>query len=210
MGLGVLAVLVGFLAIGATGASAQTTVYNYDDGAAWWNAYGCPEMKVLLPAYVDGDGAGTGTGAETSANHEKRVCVMYDMLPTRDKLVIETFIGSTMTNAHASHKAWWDAQSVVHRQILAGALRIAQDGIDGALGYGDQTDTALTTGAATAFDAAYDSLGALAKGVVNMAGDALSGRGDGMTDAPAIPLVGVGILGLLLAGRGAWIRRRMA
>ena len=28
--------------------------------------------------------------------------------------------------------------------------------------------------------------------------------------APALPLVGVGILGLLLAGRGAWLRRRNA
>jgi len=25
---------------------------------------------------------------------------------------------------------------------------------------------------------------------------------------PALPLVGVGVLGLLLAGRGAWLRRR--
>ena len=28
------------------------------------------------------------------------------------------------------------------------------------------------------------------------------------TAVPALPLVGLGILGLLLAGRGAWLRRR--
>ena len=47
-----------------------------------------------------------------------------------------------------------------------------------------------------------------------MAGNALSGRGDmampDPTDAPALPLVGIGILGLLLGGRGAWLRRRRA
>ena len=28
------------------------------------------------------------------------------------------------------------------------------------------------------------------------------------TPTPAVPLVGIGIPGLLLAGRGAWLRRR--
>jgi hypothetical protein len=200
------------LALGlAPPASAQTTVYNYDDGAAWWNSYGCAEMKILLPPYADADGDGTANDAETAANHEKRVCVMYDMLPLLDRFVIETFISSTDTNAHATHKAWWDAQNDnnVHRQILAGALRIAGDSTGG-LGYGAQTAAAEATGAPTAFNGSYDGLGALAKAVVDSAGDALSGRGDDMEDAPAIPLVGLLGLGGLLAGRGWWLRRRRA
>ena len=48
--------------------------------------------------------------------------------------------------------------------------------------------------------------------VVDGVGMAISGRGGMMTDeeTPALPLAGVGILGLLLAGRGAWLRRRNA
>ena len=202
-------VLVG-LGVFAGSAAAQTMVYDYDDGEAWWNAYGCPEMMILLPAYADGDGPGDLTAVETDANHEKRVCVMYDELPTRDKLVIESFIGSTDTDAHATHKAWWGAQEVVDRQILGGALRIAADGSSGSFGYGAQTSTAADDGFATAFDPTYDDLGATVKAIVNAAGTALSGRGM-MTDdeeAPALPLAGIGILGLLLAGRGAWLRRR--
>ena len=206
-------VLVG-LGVFAGSAAAQTMVYDYDDTAAWWNAYGCADMMTLLPAYVDADQAGAGTAAESDANHKKRVCVMYDMLITADKLILETFIESTDEKAKATHKAWWDAQTDLHKQILGGALAVVQDGTENdADRYGDPTADAATTGLPVAFNEDYDDLGATVKGIVNTAGDALSGRGgmttdDGEEEAPALPLVGIGLLGLLLAGRGAWLRRR--
>ncbi len=195
-------VLVG-LGMFAGSAAAQTMVYDYDNGEAWWNAYLCPEMMILLPPYIDGNGPADGTAVETAAMHKARVCAMYNRLPTRDKLVIESFIGSTDTKAHANHEAWWDAQEDVDKQILGGALRIAIDGQNDSFGYGAQTETAAQSGFATAFNPAYDDLGGGVKPIVNTAGNALS-----MTNAPALPLVGLGLLGFLLAGRGAWLRRR--
>ena len=83
------------------------------------------------------------------------------------------------------------------------------DGDDSAR-YGAQTSSAAQTGLPLAFNADYDDLGATVKGIVDDAGDALSGTDSGMmpTPTPAVPLVGIGIPGLLLAGRGAWLRRR--
>ena len=162
MGRTAVAGIVALVGLGlfAGSASAQTMVYDYDNAMAWWNAYDCPAMKVLLPRYADGDGPGTGTDAETTANHEKRVCVMWPDLPLRDRLVIETFIGSTMTNNHESNKDWWTANpGAVTRQILAGANSIVAvaDGLTGAAGSynGDQNTAAATTGFATAFDEDY-------------------------------------------------------
>lgn len=215
-----------FGSVGTSEAQTSTSVYKYDMTAAWWDAYECPEMMILLPAYADADGAGAGTAAETDANHKKRVCVLYNALSNHDKLVLERFIESTDVGSpgHATHKAWWDSQIKVNKQILAGALRIVADGTAGeADRYGDQTTAAATTGSATLFggtaddDATeYDDLTSLAKAVVDKAGNALSGRGammtdggdDGMTDAPALPFIATIGLGGILAGRGWWLRRR--
>ncbi len=194
--------------------AAQTTVYDYDDGAAWWNTYNCADMKILLPAWTDADGTGSGTAAETRAAHEKRVCVMYADLATSNKLIIETFIEATDEKMKATHKAWWDAQTVQHRQVLAGALALRALTGDGNA-YDVALPAAATAGAATAFDPAYDSLGGLAKQVVDRAGNALSGRGGMMTDdddddmdeAPALPIFATLLLGGVLAGRGWWLRR---
>ena len=201
------------LMLGAGSAAAQTMVYDYDDTAAWWNAYGCADMMTLLPALADANLDGTADDKESEANHKKRVCVMYDMLETADKLILETFIDSTDTDDHATNKAWWDAQDDVDKQILGGALAVVEDST-GTARYGTQTEMAAAEGFATAFNPAYDSLGATVKSIVNMAGNALSGRAmmtggdDGMDEAPALPIFATLALGGLLAGRGWWLRRR--
>ena len=120
-------VLVGF-GMFAGSAAAQTMVYDYDNTAAWWNEYGCADMMTLLPAFVDADGAGSETDAESDSKHEDRVCVTYAKLRTADKLILETFIESTDTDAHKDHEAWWDSQIEVNKQILGGALAVVDDG----------------------------------------------------------------------------------
>lgn len=221
----VVALAAAAILIGPAPAAAQTTVYNYDDGEAWWNAYECAEMKVLLPRYSDGNGPGAGTTNETAAAHEARVCVKYAMLPSRDKVVIETFIDRTMSSAHATHKAWWDAQSTTDtgadKQILAGQVSLVDTTLTEGVPYtgaddgynGDARDTGVSTGFAAVFNNDYDDLPSAAKPIVDKAGDALSGRDPMMTtdtEAPALPLFATIGLGVLLAGRGWWNRRRAA
>lgn len=196
-------VLVG-LGVFAGSASAQgTTVYDFDDTEAWWNAYKCAAMKVIIP--ID---TGSITADETAAAHERRVCVMYDDLHPSDQLLLFNFING---DTHESEmqvgvEGWWDANSgdggtaCLTRQKLAGQTSVSASGV-------------VDTGAPQDFCEDYDRLRPDAKEVVDRAGMALAGLGPNMTttdEAPALPLVGVGLLGVLLAGRGAWLRRRNA
>ena len=209
-------VLAGFGVFAGTASAQGTLVYDYDDYEGWWNSYGCTEMKVLLPAYTDTDADAVGDQGETKANHEKRVCVMLDDLSLDDQIIIRDFVLSTMNGPYENNEKWWDApQTSVHRQQLAAALPLATS--KGTLSAGDDPGydasataiEAATTGEPTIYNDDYDDLHRTGRVIVDTAGYALSGRG-GMAPqpAPALPLVGIGGLGLLLAGRGAWLRRR--
>ena len=211
----VIMVLVG-LGVFAGSAAAQTTVYDYDNYRAWWDSFGCPEMKVLLPALASG--VRGLTSAETTAAHEKRVCVGSGAVKLEDAQILRDFIEGTSHAMKATHKSWWDSNSLADnacsltQQALAGQVPIATD--QGAL-IADFSGTASSDGMDEDYCGAYDRLRANAMARVTKSGDALSGRAmmsddddDDMDEAPALPLVGVGLLGLLLAGRGAWLRRR--
>ena len=132
-----------------------------------------------------------------------------------------------MTGPYEGSKDWWNANdedgtgtantACLHRQQLVGIIPIdgdgATDGVQPASAADDDVDAVL-------YCRPYDGTGGLRPAemeVVNGVAMAISGRGgmmtdgdddDGMEDAPALPLVGIGLLGLLLAGRGAWLRRR--
>ena len=228
MGRTVVVAIMAFVGLGlfAGSAAAQTVVYDYDDHGAWWDSFDCPAMKRLLPALTSGNRGLTAD--ETTAAHEERVCAMTAGLEAEDVIIIRDFITATMHEAHATHKAWWNAQSPASnactywQQALAGQAPIGTDtgvlvATLTAANSATTTPAALTTGMTGDYCGSYDRLNAAGHARADMSGNALSGRAmmtDGeddeedMADAPALPLVGIGLLGLLLAGRGAWLRRR--
>ena len=197
-----VAILVGSAVVAGT-ATAQTTVYTYDDRAGWWDHLSCDQKQDLM--------AQDTANNEDDDDFEDRVCLMYDELDGADEEDVDDIhIGSdTATGRHASNEEWWD------------------DGLDtdcaAKLNVVGMTEgTAYVTGNTPKAPAPvddycsidYDDLHPRDLAYVDAAGNALSGQ-SGMTttdeeEAPAIPLVGIGILGLLLAGRGAWLRRSRA
>ena len=204
-------VLVG-LGMFAGSASAQgTTVYQFTDADAWWESFDCDAMRIILG--TGGDAANAVT-KETEAN----ACKMtLDGLTTQQARDIEDFIDpatdagaddDNVIGMFSSTEAWWDAvgdetNGCAIRQALVAQLPI------GTVGTGASTD-----GDKALFCRDYDDLRGDDQDMVDMVGMYLSGMGMPTTEdeeeAPALPLVGVGFLGLLLAGRGAWLRRRAA
>ena len=205
-------VLVGLGAF-AGSVEAQTTFYPYTNAAAWWNAYDCDAMKVLIPKDLGADTAVGGTGDdadESTANHEKRVCVMWPGLATAERLVIENFLmgngqpgGQQVVDrgpgnaGFMDHKSWWAAQGTAGTADAANCLvkqrYTATTGLAGSEG-ALPADMQFKATPATAVDVcdAYDRLRSGALNAVNRAGNALSGTSSSTTtdedEAPALPL----------------------
>ncbi len=201
------------LTLGAGSAAAQSTVYDYDDAAMWWASFDCAAMKRILPM---------ATG-ETSSAHEARACSMtLAGLKTPERRAIEDFVTALESGPHLNHKAFWNHATnatCLNRARVAGITGLEVTGVTLATA-ADAEAPASGSLNELLYCVAYDGSGGLRaseKAKVDMYLTALSGRAGMMTDddeeddeeeAPALPLVGVGILGLLLAGRGAWLRRR--
>ena len=183
------ALLVGF-GLFAGPAAAQVTFYEYDNAAAWWEYFDCDEMKVIIPRAPD----------ESAGDHEDRACSpTLRGLKRPEMRAIEDFVDSLANGPFRSNEAFWDgnADCLVRVRIVGEAGLVVPE-------------VTMTDADITASDRAdalycenYDDLESRERGDVNEIANALGGE-----DAPALPLVGVGLLGLLLAGRGAWLRRR--
>ena len=203
---GILALLGSGVFVGSAAAQG-TLLYDFGDVEAWWNAHDCNAKRALLGS--GGDGAN-----EIDMATESSACKMFDGLTRTQRRLIEDFIEpatheATGGNANndvgpfASTRLWWNgiAECLVN-QKLGGALPLSNTFVES------------TDPVAMLFCREYDGAGGLRateKEIVDRIAMALSGRSGMMTteeEAPALPLAGAGILGLLLAGRGAWLRRR--
>ena len=216
MGRTVVVAIMALVGLGgfAGSASAQgTTFYDFDDAAGWWDYFDCDAMRVIL-------GSGGGGTTDVTKASESTACKGFSALSRDNRRAIEDFIEATMSGPYENTKAWWNANAgtggtvCVHRQQLVGILPLDGDGNTD--GFQDQTEDSDDVDHQL-YCRAYDGSGGLRPAELDMVdavGMAISGREGMMTtptttdDAPALPLVGVGLLGLLLAGRGAWLRRR--
>ena len=193
-------VLVG-LGVLAGSASAQNSPIILDNVMGWWNHLGCAMKINAVNAIVitghDGvldpdETAYTGTETDSS----RQWCVMFDNLGQNEQRALNA--GAMQSRADGGittgasdrvfdRSGWWDGLTVEGQNIAVGGTATAV-----------VLTAALTSSQLNAVMAAYDAL---------MSG-MMTTDDDDEEEAPALPLVGIGLLGLLLAGRGAWLRRR--
>ena len=183
-------------------AKAQNEPLILDNVMYWWDHLNCERMINAVNA-IDGLDAehavltGTETftaGTDGDNDSEREWCAKWDGLGMNQQRALNAGAKQSRTDGGITTKAsdrifdksgWWDGLTVEGQNMAIGDTA-------GAV----VTLAAATTSIAGRVDDAYN---ALMSGMMPT---------DDEEEAPALPLVGVGILGLLLAGRGAWLRRR--
>ena len=167
---------------------------NFSMVAEWWNHLDCDGMNAAVNAY-DPDIMAAGMGS---------YCAPYADLRDPEKLTVHN-AAMEIDGQYSSIHLWWEALDCRKMTIAVGSgeycghfvnapkanemntLTEAEEEVVAIAGY------VLATGMMATFDEIK-----------------ASPLWQPFTAVPALPLVGIGILGLLLAGRGAWLRRRAA
>ena len=210
-------VLVG-IGVFTGSAAAQNTPVVLDNYMAWWDQVGSPPSNAATqcaamievvndleinqfttdtpPKPTQGLGDDHVAAVATTVSHFQRWCVAWSGLSTkRDQ----------------------DDADALMRGVTRGTTRITTDAADNVFdvrgwwaSLTGQAARNIAIGSAADVAAAYPSSASDSTRMkINAAYAALMGDMMMPTEgAPALPLVGIGILGLLLAGRGAWLRRR--
>ena len=186
--------------LGLLGFSSQAQAQNeplvLDNVMAWWDHLNCQKMINAVNAI---DGLDTDhavlTGEETFSagtdgdnDSEREWCAKWADLGANQQRALNAGAKQSRTDGgivtSASDRVfdmsgWWDGRTLEGQNMAVG---------------GTATAVVLT-------DAANTSLtGNIRAAYMSLMGDAMP--------APAIPLVGLGLLGFLVAGRGAYLRRR--
>ena len=187
------ALVVLFLGLVAFGSPAEAA--SFDKVAGWWDSLDCPRMNAAVNEYdptIMAEGMDSG------------YCAMYDGLGNTEKSVVNMAAREIGGN-YDSIQLWWEALDCRKMSIATGyaqpaycghfmhapkanemnTLSMEQEKVVAIVGY------ALAMGMTATFDEIK-----------------MSDLWMPFMATPALPLVGVGVLGLLLAGRGAWLRRR--
>ena len=189
-------VLVGL--VGFSGeASAQNTPVILDNVPAWWNHLNCSKKLHAVNAITDldtahpvltGEEAFSDDGNDSSNDSEREWCHAWGGLGQNQQRAVDAGAKQALTDGGIVTKAsdrifdvatWWSNLTNPEGRRLAIGVNLG---------------TAV----------AYPDLPATTAALVDAAFYALMGE----TPAPAFPLVGLGLLGFLLAARGAYLRRR--
>ena len=185
-------VLVGLFAFAGPARAAS-----FDNVEGWWNSLDCYRMNAAVNSYdpvIMAEGMDSG------------YCAMYADLGGSEKSIVN-MAAMEIGGEYMSIQYWWEALDCRKMSIATG---YAAPAYCGHFMYAPKANEMNTL--------TYEQ-----EEVVAIAGYALA---TGMTATfemikmsdlwmpfmatPALPLVGLGVLGLLLAGRGAWLRRRRA
>ena len=167
---------------------------NFSMVGGWWNSLDCDRMNGAVNAYDD----------SIMASGMSAYCKMYADLRDPEKLVVRTAV-MEIDGQYPSIHLWWEDLDCRKMSI--------------ATGYDDDSLCGHFANAPKANE--MNTLTVEQEEVVAIAGFALatgrtatfeeimaSNLWQPFTPVPALPLVGLGILGLLLAARGAWLRQR--
>ena len=224
MGRTVLVAVMVLVGLGVFAGQARAQV-DLQDYMGWWDRWtgesGCTAMinvvNILEINFYDATTrtrGGTTHVAATKPADRGRWCVPWAGLSTasssndaknlKDAVTMGKAGGTTATDAITKKasdnifnvQGYWTSigagtSNVNTRRLVLG---LAPDAPDPGADYG-----MLPRMTADAVDMAYMAL---------MPGGMMPTDDGDEEEAPALPLVGIGLLGLLLAGRGAWLRRR--
>ena len=185
-------VLVGLFAF--TG-SAQAASFDKVEG--WWNHLDCPRMNAAVNSYdpvIMADGMNSG------------YCAMYADLGGSQKSIVN-MAAKEISGEYMSIQSWWEALDCRKMSIATGYAAPAYCGHFMYAPKANEMNTLTMEQEEVVAIAGY----ALAMGVTaTFETIKMSDLWVPFMATPALPLVGLGVLGLLLAGRGAWLRRRRA